>query len=181
MLFCQGTLRTTVVDCVAQWNIGAQAARERKTSKLSSVAPSQVVLPLKVQLYNLMIDQSEEEGLQGEVLANLRASPRIAVEAVFHDQPPEDPANRGSLMDGLRVRALLSRPEVAIVCAKGLSGFSMLGIGVARFFPGPALRDVLRGSNYEELMNSIRKDKGKWSAERRGSALARDDGRKPKK
>ena len=129
-----------------------------------------------------------------------RRAPRQAVEACFYKDPPTE-ADKAWILnvlfsctsEGLALRSLFNRPEVQLLVAKNKTTgeFPPCGLRAARFMPGPVLRQVLSDVGHsEEQIKGWFKGKGKGTqssasgkrpADRRGSTLARDDGRTAKR
>lgn len=149
-----------------------------------------------------MGNQFVTQGVGEDVQRALDLIPRSAIEAVFFGAAPfDDKPWLFTLVfcptkDGLAVCDLFCDPAVLQAVSKKGGVYPPLGLRPARFFPGPQLREVLTDSGHdEESIRQLYKGKGKGkasasvsggaqnkrAAERRGSALAADDGRGAKR
>ena len=194
VVFATGEFKQRLLELLEKWVAGAQAAK-------ASTTPSETtILPFKLQVVQAVVAQLENQGLTGEILSTLKMAPRQAVEACFYKDPPTE-ADKAWILnvlfsctsEGLALRSLFNRPEVQLLVAKNKTTgeFPPCGLRAARFMPGPVLRQVLSDVGHsEEQIKGWFKGKGKGAqssasgkrpADRRGSTLARDDGRTAKR
>ena len=195
LVFATGVFKQSVLEAKEQWDAGAAAARTSGAASGTDARP----VPFKWQLLRMVIEALQAQGLSGEVLAELQALEISCLEAMFLSATDTDrPVILTFLFrptqEGLQALDLFTRDMVRHACAKKGGDWAPCGIRQRRYLPNRQVRTVLTDLGYpDEAVNAYWKGKGRGAAgvspaggakrpaERRGSAVARDDGRSAKR
>ena len=82
-----GGFHPRAVSC----KVGVEGASRAKEGGAAAASSETKVVPLKLQVFNLLVEQLAEQGLDQEVLGGLRGfRPEDVVESVQVREPPED-------------------------------------------------------------------------------------------